>query len=199
MRLFLSLTLVFIYSVALSQTNADKLSEKSVRAKVDSMINARSQKPKSKQSAIVIGSQAPDFKTSLMDGTSIDLQSLKGKVVVLNFWFVACAPCRLEMPELNSLVDQFSGNGDVIFLAPAFDSIPSIKSFLKFSEFKYQILPSSKKTVISPYEIRNYPTNIVIGKDGTIKYLATGYMSGGIDNLTSILKKQIDEELAKPR
>ncbi len=68
MRLFLTLSLGFIYLVAYSKNNTDNTAGKSIRSKVGSMTKARSQKPQSKLSSIITVSQAPDFTASLMDG-----------------------------------------------------------------------------------------------------------------------------------
>src|SRR5262249_22380761 len=73
---------------------------------------------------------APQFKVSSLDGKTFDLKSLRGKVVVLNMWFIGCGPCREEIPKLNDVVREFKNRG-VVFLAPAPDLPDSLKSFLK--------------------------------------------------------------------
>ncbi len=60
-----------------------------------------------------IGSQAPDFEWNAPDGTTRTLASLRGKVVVMNFWATWCKPCRTEMPALNSV----ARGSDAVFLA----------------------------------------------------------------------------------
>src|SRR5262249_20333011 len=49
----------------------------------------------------------PAFNVTSLDGQKLDLSALKGKVVVLNFWFIDCPPCQAEMPSLNTLVSEF--------------------------------------------------------------------------------------------
>ena len=60
-----------------------------------------------------IGAQAPDFEWNAPDGSTRTLASLRGKVVVINFWATWCKPCRSEMPELNSV----ARGTDAVFLA----------------------------------------------------------------------------------
>src|SRR5205085_173417 len=54
---------------------------------------------------------APDFSLVALDGKTISLASLRGKVVVLNFWFPACAPCRAELPLMQKLYEQYRPKG----------------------------------------------------------------------------------------
>ena len=55
----------------------------------------------------LIGCKAPDFDVTTITGERIKLAELKEKIVVVNFWFKACAPCIAEMPALNKLADEF--------------------------------------------------------------------------------------------
>jgi len=61
-----------------------------------------------------VGSDAPDFSAVDMNGNSYSLGILKGKVVVINFWFVECKPCVIEMPELNEIVEKYKSE-EVVF------------------------------------------------------------------------------------
>src|SRR3990172_3010778 len=57
--------------------------------------------------APVVGAPAPDFTLQTVDGESLRLSDLRGKVVAVNFWATWCAPCRLEMPDLQDRAEQF--------------------------------------------------------------------------------------------
>ena len=73
-----------------------------------------------------------------LEGTTFTLDELKGKVVVINFWFVACKPCVEEIPELNELVEKYEEK-DVVFLGFALDNEKRLNSFLEKTPFKYHI------------------------------------------------------------
>src|SRR4051812_43635177 len=60
---------------------------------------------------------APAFSLTSLEGERFDLAALRGKVVVLNFWFTGCAPCVAEFGKLNGLVNKFK-NKEVVFIAP---------------------------------------------------------------------------------
>jgi peroxiredoxin/tetratricopeptide (TPR) repeat protein len=115
---------------------------------------------------------APDFDVTTLEGESLKLSDLKGKVVVLNFWFVGCAPCRVEMPGLNTLTDEFKDE-DVIFIAFALDGPDALKEFLKVKQFEYRIVPKSEK-ICAEYGVKIFPTHIIINKSGQVEFTLTG-------------------------
>jgi thiol-disulfide isomerase/thioredoxin len=117
---------------------------------------------------------APPFSIADMDGNIVDSKSLKGKVVVLNFWFTRCNPCVEEMPELNKLVKQYKNNKDVVFLALTFDDKATVSAFLKKNDFDYTILPDAK-SIVDDYIVMGYPSNLVLDKKGDIQYQSMGF------------------------
>lgn len=112
---------------------------------------------------------APTFNTVSLGGERLDLSALKGKVVVLNFWYVACPPCRAEIPRLNQLVNDFKGK-DVVFIA--LDAIKDLQTFLGKNPFKYHIVPDGE-TIAERFDIKMYPTHIIIDKQGKISIRQT--------------------------
>jgi thiol-disulfide isomerase/thioredoxin len=117
-----------------------------------------------------------------------DSKQLKGRVLVINFWFTACGPCIKEMPLLNELAASYNVK-NVIFLAPAPEKPAKIKRFLKKNTFKYNIIPASKQ-YIKAMGIENFPTHLVIDKNGIIRQVFIGYdeeikekLEGEIDKL----------------
>lgn len=115
------------------------------------------------------GTALADFTGTTLDGKTVSLASMKGKVVVLNYWFTTCAPCISEMPELNELVAKYRGNNDVIFLAPTFDKKETVTKFLAKKEFAYMAIPDMKQ-LMNDHAINAYPSHLVIDRAGTIGY-----------------------------
>ena len=93
-------------------------------------------------------------------------------MVVLNFWFIGCAPCRAEIPGLNKLVDEFDQR-DVVFIAFAMDNEAPLRSFLEESPFKYKIIPAAHET-IRRFNVSAYPTHIIIDQNGNIDTVRLG-------------------------
>jgi peroxiredoxin len=123
----------------------------------------------------MIGADLPDFSATTLDGEKIELSKLKGKVVVLNFWFIACAPCRLEMPGLNKLVEQFKGE-EVEFISIARESEQALRDkFFKEHEFKFKTISDIEQKVHRKLlGLQGYPTTIIIDKEGKIRLMTIG-------------------------
>lgn len=62
------------------------------------------------------GCQMPDFEAKTLAGKILSRKSLKGKIVVMNFWFIGCKPCVAELPALNKLVQHYKAK-DIVFIA----------------------------------------------------------------------------------
>jgi peroxiredoxin len=120
----------------------------------------------------LIGKEAFPFAVTDNSGKKYSLDKLKGKVVVINFWFVECKPCVMEIPELNDLVDKYNGK-EVVFLGFATNNKSKIESFLKTKTFKYKIIADSKE-VAELYKVNSYPTHLVIDTNSIISYYVIG-------------------------
>jgi len=135
----------------------------------------------------LVGKKATDFEVTAIDGTTYTLSELKGKTVVLNFWFVECKPCVMEIPELNELVKKYKNNKDIIFLGLATNRKEQLETFLKKQAFGYNIVPETRN-VAATYGVSGYPTHIVIGKNGKITFVATGLSPTTVHNLEEAIK-----------
>ncbi len=110
----------------------------------------------------------PSFKVTALNGQQFDLAALRGKVVVLNFWFIGCAPCRSEIPDLNKLVAEFKDK-NVVFLAMAMDKQDELRKFLKEIPFDYQVIPEAGAFIVTQMGISAFPTHIIVGPEGQIE------------------------------
>lgn len=146
--------------------------------------------PMPKESAFFkTGSKMVPFKEKDMNGNKFNLKELKGKVVVLNFWFINCPPCKQEIPDLNDMKASFAEK-DVVFIAVALDEKYDLETFLKATPFNYNIIDNGRY-IANEYRITAYPTHVVVDKEGIIKF----HTSGLALNTVKWLKKSIDEAL----
>lgn len=128
-----------------------------------------------------------NFSLAGLDNKTWKSEDLKNKVVVMNFWFTTCKPCILEMPHLNRLVEE-NKKKPVVFLAPAPEEEPQIRRFLKKYSFDYQVIPSSLG-FITEMNVENFPTHLVIDKEGIIRKVFIGYA----DDIQEKLHREIDK------
>lgn len=115
------------------------------------------------------GTRPPSFTATTIDGRSISLESLKGKVVVLNFWFIGCAYCRAQQPKLNDFKARFAQDDEVVFLAMSIDPTAELKKYLAKERFDY-IQVAEAESLMSRFRFVGYPKNIVLSKTGEIVY-----------------------------
>lgn len=115
------------------------------------------------------GSPAPEFTLRTIDGKSISSADLKGKVVVLNFWFIGCHVCRALKPKLNTFRTKFSGSEDVVFIAVTADAPREVERFAKTEPLDY-IQTAGADAELKKFVFSGYPKNIVISKKGEIVY-----------------------------
>ncbi len=138
------------------------------------------QNPKQFKSEL-IGKEAIAFEVKDIFGNKYSLKDLKNKVIVMNFWFVECKPCVLEIPELNKLVDKYKEMG-VVFIGFALNDKSKIEGFLKTNIFKYNLISESRE-IAELHQVTSYPTHIIIDKNSIISYVTSGYGSTTIEDI----------------
>ena len=133
------------------------------------------------------GMAAPAFNAKTLDGGRVDLAALKGKVVVLNFWFIGCPSCRAHQPKLNELKAKFAGRDDVVFLAITADPAGDVKKYLSKERFDYP-QTTDADALIKAFKVAVYPKNIVIDKNGEIVYWRSTIAAW--DKFESVIRKE---------
>ncbi len=115
------------------------------------------------------GMPLPDISVTTIDGKILNSSDLKGKVVVLNFWFIGCPVCLNHKPHLNDLRAKFSANEDVVFLAMTDDAVNAVKKFVEKEEFDY-LHAAGVGTEMKKFGFTGFPKNIVISRTGEVVY-----------------------------
>jgi thiol-disulfide isomerase/thioredoxin len=111
--------------------------------------------------------------------------------VVINFWFINCPPCKQEIPELNELVAKYKDNKDVVFLAIALDDAYDLRNFLKTMPFNYNVVGGGRY-YSEKYGVKSYPTHVIIGKDGLIKFSTLGLAANTVYWIEKTIKEQVE-------
>jgi thiol-disulfide isomerase/thioredoxin len=109
-----------------------------------------------------------------MNGNFLDTKSLKGKIVVINFWFIRCPPCRMERPFLNELVDEYARDSNIVFIAVSLDPKIQLESFLKENPFKYHVIPDGRN-ISDANKVVQFPTHVILDKEGKIAFNTVSY------------------------
>lgn len=136
------------------------------------------------------GTLAPPLSLTTIDGRTLTADDLKGKVLVLNFWFIGCPGCLEEMPKLNAAMRKFGSNENVLFIAVTFDPVPKLKKFLAREKFDY-LMVAGEQSTLNRFHFSGYPKNIVIGKDGKIVYWRSTISAW--EKFDSVIQAEIDK------
>ena len=130
-------------------------------------------------------SQAPipalDFTLTDQFGNTHTLEEYKGKTILLNFWATWCGPCRSEMPDLQSIYEDYGKNEkDLVVLGVAAPNLgqegaeADITAFLEENGYTYPTLMNTDASLFYSYGISSFPTTFMIDKDGNVY----GYIIG---------------------
>lgn len=132
--------------------------------------------------APTLGQPAPPFELTLMDGSKVSSQSLRGQVVMLNFWATWCVPCKRELPLLDRYYDLQKSRGLKIFAITTEDSVP-LHQLKKL--FAVMHIPPTRR-IKGKYDILGgVPTNYVIDRAGRIRYAKAAAFD--LDSLNDVL------------
>lgn len=118
------------------------------------------------------GDRAPDFLLKDLVDKEHRLSDYRGKVVFLNFFACWCPFCIEEISELNKLYEEFSKNKEFVLLGINLnESKTKVGQFVKNKDIKYPILLDNEGKVAKVYQVVGIPLNIVVDKNGIIKFL----------------------------
>ena len=113
--------------------------------------------------------QAVDFDLADLAGEVHSLQRYRGSVVFLNFWATWCAPCRIEMPDLQELHDELGDTAEFAMVAINLqEDAAQVRRFATELELSFQILLDSSGETSAAYGARTLPMSYIIDKDGSI-------------------------------
>jgi thiol-disulfide isomerase/thioredoxin len=134
-----------------------------------------------------------EFSLSKLEGGLLPMNSMKGKVVVLDFWATWCGPCRVQHPLYEQVKTRFKDNPDVVFLAVSTDEDRSlVKPFLERQKWSKDVLYDDG--LGSFFRVNSIPTTIVLDRSGDVRSRMPGFIA---DRFVDMLSERINSALAK--
>ena len=139
----------------------------------------------------IVGASLPDFDIVDMGKNHIRTKDLNGKINIINFWFIKCAPCVAEIPDFNAVVKKYNSKG-INFLAVSSDSSSAIVNFLKKHPFDFTIIPNGSDLIYKNFNsVWAYPFTIITNKKNVIIGALGNSKEGSVINkIDSILVSQ---------
>jgi tetratricopeptide (TPR) repeat protein len=138
---------------------------------------------------------AHDFDLASLGGGNVSLTSLRGKVVLLNFWFPGCGPCRAEFPHLQKLYETYKARGLEVVAVDVTSDDPGATRFMKDKGISFVSLKGATDEVARKYGVNATPHTFVIGRDGRVYFAQIGFDETTGDE---ILRSILEPLLARP-
>jgi peroxiredoxin len=114
------------------------------------------------------GQPAPDFSLPTLDGGELSLASLRGRVVLLNFWATWCKPCEDEMPAMERLYRSLRDQGFALLAVSVDVGDSEVEAFRTRLGLSFPILRDPDRKVANLYQSPRFPESWLVGRDGVL-------------------------------
>ncbi|MDI1312911.1 TlpA disulfide reductase family protein [Prosthecobacter sp.] len=141
------------------------------------------------QSSPLLNQDAKPFKLPLLAGGDFDLGKEKGKVIVLDFWATWCGPCIKSLPQMMDEMAAFDSNKVRFIGINQAEDKETVKTFLETRGWKFEVALDANQRVGQNFGVEGIPHTVVIGPDGKVAYVKSGYEPGGAKEVAEMVKK----------
>lgn len=113
---------------------------------------------------------APSVSFKTINGEQIALESLRGKVVMVNFWATSCTTCVAEMPEMVATYNKYADKGlELVAVAMSYDPPNYVLNYTETRQLPFKVALDTDGSAAKSFgDVKLTPTTFVIGKDGSI-------------------------------
>ena len=142
---------------------------------------------------VEVGAPAPAYATVALDGDSVSLASMRGKVVLFNIWATWCHPCRAEIPELRALHSKYSDRGlELIGVSVDADgSDDAIKGFMEEFRMTYPVWRDPDERVSTKFLAIGVPATYLIDREGILRWRKTGPIAPNDSTLSAAIERAL--------
>ncbi len=128
----------------------------------------------------MLGKPAPAFLATTLDGKQVSLADYKGKALIVNFWATWCGACKLEMPWLAQLREQYASQGlEILGIVTDGATDDKVRQIVNKNGVRYTILRCNHKTAVAYGSLPYLPESFFIGRDGDLKFAIAAADSKG--------------------
>lgn len=139
-------------------------------------------------SALDAGQRLPEIGLNDLSGRKIDVASLQGKVVIVDFLASWCAPCKQELPVLEKLYKKYRDQGFVVVGVSVDEELVNLQGLLKQIKVSFPIVHDASKAVAGRYKPPRMPSSYVVDRKGIVRYVHAGFRSEDAAKLEAEVK-----------
>jgi thiol-disulfide isomerase/thioredoxin len=143
--------------------------------------------------ALEPGQVPPPIDLPDQHGEKVDLQALRGRVVLVDFWASWCAPCKEGMPILQALHEEYADQGLVIVGVNIDNNRKKMDKFLRGTPVTFRLVHDPKTSIAQRYEPPTMPTSYFIARDGKVRYLHEGFRKKDAEGIEAKIRKLLAE------
>mgnify|MGYP006279542103 CR=1 FL=1 len=124
------------------------------------------------------GERAPEIGLRDLDGNRVTIASLRGNVVLVDFWASWCEPCAEEMPHLERLYQRYRDQGFRVVAVSQDRRLSNVRSFLRRHSVSFPVVHDASHQVSGRYQPPGMPSSFIIDRRGIVRHVHEGYRSG---------------------
>lgn len=141
---------------------------------------------------IDVGTRLPDYSAMNLDGSKFELTGKRGKVVLLNVWATWCGPCRVEIPELQRIHDEYASRGfEVVGVSVDESGVESVKQFIAEQKMTYPNVLDPQGNLAALLQSTMLPTSVLLDRNGKIVWKLIGAIPHDDPELKSAIEKAL--------
>ena len=135
----------------------------------------------------------PPLATQALDGKPVDLKSLQGRVVVVNFWATWCEPCKAELPSLVKLKDEMAGRPFELVTVNYGEFPDKINQYLAKSGLKLPVALDTQNEVSKDWKVGGLPMTFLVDARGRVRYYVFGERAWNEGESRKLVEKLLAE------
>jgi peroxiredoxin len=145
------------------------------------------------QAAVPTPQPAPEFALPARDGGELSLSSLKGQVVMINFWATWCGPCRQEMPLLEQIHARYEPLGFTLLGVNVEPDSRAATQWLQGMPVSFPILFDTKNAVAEQFGVLGMPSTVFVDREGRVRHVHRGYKPGDEAQYADLIRSLVKE------